>query len=408
MGKVIERFLKYVKYDSRSKADVINFPSTPNQFILLKDIANELESIGMKDVTMDEYGYVFAALPSNTEALIPTIGFIAHADTSPEMPGENVKPRIIENYDGEDITLNKELNIILSAKEFPGLKTYVGQTIITTDGTTLLGADDKAGVAEIITAMEYLIEHPEVKHGPLKVAFTPDEEVGRGADFFNVKNFNADFAYTVDGGELGELEYENFNGAKAIITINGKNTHPGSAKNIMKNSITIGTELQSMLPKGETPENTEGYQGFYHIGDFNGTVEQTEMKYIIRDFDLTGLNNRKANLQSIVDSLNMKYGEGTVIIDMKDQYYNMIERIQENKHIVDTAYKAMEACGIKPIISAIRGGTDGARLSFMGLPTPNLFTGGHNYHGRYEYIPTDSMEKAVEVILKIIELYTNK
>lgn len=408
MEKVVERFIRYIKYDTSSREDVENYPSTPGQLILMRDIAKELNDIGMQDVTMDRYGYVFAVLPANTNKNVPAIGFIAHVDTSPEMPGKDVNPKIVHDYDGNDIVLNEEQNIKLSPKEFPDLKNYKGQTIITTDGTTLLGADDKAGVAEIITAMEYLIEHPDIKHGKIVAGFTMDEEVGRGVDFFDVKKFNADFAYTVDGGAIGELEYENFNAVKADIVIAGKNTHPGTAKGIMKNSILIGAELINSLPADETPENTDGYQGFYHIHEINGNVEKSSIKYIIRDFSMDGLNSRKEHLLAIVNKLNSKYGNDTVKIEIRDQYRNMAEKINQNKHIVDTAYRAIEECGIKPKVVPIRGGTDGARLSFMGLPAPNLFTGGHNFHGRYEFIPVPSMIKAVEVIVKISELYGAK
>lgn len=405
MEKVVERFIRYIKYDTSSREDVENYPSTPGQLVLLRDIAKELNDLGMQDVTIDRYGYVFAALPSNISKNVPAIGFIAHVDTSPEMPGEDVNPKIVHDYDGNDIVLNREQNIVLSPSEFPELRNYKGQTIITSDGTTLLGADDKAGVAEIITAMEYLIEHPDIKHGKIVVGFTMDEEVGRGVDFFDVEKFNADFAYTMDGGAIGELEYENFNAARADIVITGKNTHPGTAKGVMKNSILIGAELINSLPAGETPENTEGYQGFYHIHEINGNVDKSSIKYIIRDFSMDGLNIRKEQLMGIADMLNSKYGNDTVKIEIRDQYHNMAEKINENKHIVDTAYRAIEECGIKPKVTPIRGGTDGARLSFMGLPAPNLFTGGHNFHGRYEYIPVPSMIKAVEVIVKIAELY---
>lgn len=406
MEKVVERFLRYVKYDTKSKEDVVDFPSTPGQLVFLKDLAYELKALGMKDIYQDEHGYVFATLPSNTEKNVPVIGFIAHVDTSPEISGKDVNPKIVEDYDGQDIVLNDEHRVILSPNEFPELKNYIGQTLITTDGTTLLGADDKAGVAEIITAMEYLINHPEIPHGTIRVGFTPDEETGRGTDFFDVKKFNADFAYTIDGGALGELEYECFSGAKAIITIKGKSTHPGSAKGVMKNAVSIGVELASMLPQDETPEATEGYQGFYHINHFEGRVDGAVLKYIIRDFDRSELEKRKKFIKNVVERINEKYGPGTATMELKDQYYNMREIIDQHKHIVDTAFKAMEALNIKPVVTPIRGGTDGARLSFMGLPCPNLFTGGHNYHGRFEYIPVQSMKKSVDVILKIIDIYT--
>lgn len=406
MEDVVDRLLRYVKYDTKSLEDMEQFPSTSKQLVLLKEISEELKKMGMKDVTMDKYGYVFATLPSNIERDLPVIGFIAHVDTSPEVSGENVSPRIVKNYDGADIVLNRDLNIVLSPGEFPELKNYVGGDIITTDGTTLLGADDKAGVAEIISAMEYLINHPESKHGTIRAGFTPDEEVGRGVDFFDVKRFDASAAYTVDGGEIGELEYENFNAARAVVTVNGKSVHPGSAKGIMKNSILIAAEFISMLPEDETPANSEGYEGFYHLDKIDGGVEQTVLKYILRDFEMEGLDRRKENIKQACEKINQKYGDGTVIVDLKDQYYNMKEKIKDHMYLVDIAKKAMEDVGVKPKINPIRGGTDGARLSFMGLPCPNLFTGGHNYHGKYEYIPVSSMEKAVENILKIIELYT--
>lgn len=408
MEKVVERFFKYVKYDTTCKEDSTEFPSTPGQLVFLKDIEKELKIIGMENVIMDEHGYVFATLPSNIEKEVPTIGFIAHADTSDAMTGSGVNPQIIENYNGSDIILNDKLNIVLSPVDFPVLKEYTGKTLITTDGTTLLGADDKAGIAEIITAVEYLIQNPHIKHGTIRVGFTPDEEIGNGVDYFDVEKFNADFGYTIDGGKIGELEYENFNAAGAKIVINGNSVHPGSAKGIMINSMLIAAELIGLLPPEETPQNTEGYEGFYHLDNMNGNVELTKMSFIIRDFDLEGLNKRKEYIKSIVDRLNNKYGEATVILELKDQYLNMAQKVLENKHIVDTAYKALEEVGVTPIVTPIRGGTDGARLSYMGLPCPNLFTGGHNFHGKYEYIPTFAMEKAVEVILKIIELYANK
>ncbi|MBE3578501.1 MAG: peptidase T [Caldanaerobacter subterraneus] len=408
MSKVVERFLKYVKYHTTSDENSNTFPSTEGQLIFARELAKELKELGLSEVEVDENGYVTALLPANTDKKIPTIGFIAHMDTSPDMCGKDVKPQIIENYDGNDIVLNKEKGIILSPSEFPELKNYTGKTLITTDGTTLLGADDKAGIAEIITAIEYLINHPEIEHGNVKIAFTPDEEIGRGVDKFDVKKFACDFAYTVDGGELGTIEYENFNAASAKIKIHGRNVHPGAAKGKMKNSILIGIELQNMLPELERPEHTERYQGFYHLNNFQGTVEETSMYYIIRDFDKQAFSDKKEYIKSIVEALNKKYGENTVELELKDQYYNMREVIEKHMHIVETAMEAMRSLGIEPKVVPIRGGTDGARLSFMGLPTPNLFTGGHNFHGKYEFIPIHAMEKAVEVIVKIVELYGKK
>lgn len=406
MKKVVDRFLNYVAIDTKSEDDSPNFPSSKKQFELANLLVKELKELGLNDASVDENCYVMATLPSNTDKSVPAIGFIAHMDTSPDMSGENVKPKIVENYDGGDIILNKENNIVLSPKDFPELKDYIGKTLITTDGTTLLGADDKAGIAEIMSAIEYLVNNPEIKHGDIKVAFTPDEEVGRGADYFNVEKFNADFAYTVDGGGLGELEYENFNAAGVKLVIKGRNVHPGTAKNKMINSIEIAMELNSMLPENQKPKYTEGYEGFFLLSSLNGDVEETKASYIIRDHFKDKFEEKKALMKKVVDFLNTKYGEGTVQVEIKDQYYNMKEKIEPAMHIVDTAKKAMEKLGITPIITPVRGGTDGARLSYMGLPCPNLFTGGHNYHGKYEFICTESMEKAVEVILKIIELYS--
>ncbi|GAB6150119.1 peptidase T [Clostridium novyi A str. BKT29909] len=406
MEAVVNKFLKYISFNTKSNEDSNAHPSTEGQMVLAKELARELKEMGMIDVSVDSKAYVMATLPANTENHVPTIGFIAHMDTAPDMSGKDVKPQFVENYDGKDIILNKEKNIVLKVKDFPEIKDYIGKTLITTDGTTLLGADDKAGVAEIMTAMEHLINHPEIKHGTVKIAFTPDEEIGAGADYFDVEKFNADFAYTVDGGTVGELEYENFNAAGVKLTIHGRNVHPGSAKDKMINSITVGNELHSMLPENEVPEHTEGYEGFYHIVAFNGTVEETKMQYIIRDFDREKFEERKATMQKVVDTLNSKYGEGTVELKMNDQYYNMKEKVEPVHHIVDTAFKAIEEVGLVPKVVPIRGGTDGARLSFMGLPTPNLFTGGHNFHGKFEFIPTFAMSKAVDVILKIIELYS--
>ncbi|MCB2289131.1 peptidase T [Clostridium sp. CS001] len=408
MSKVIEKFLKYVSYDTKSDEESTTVPSTNGQMILATELVKELKEMGIKQVSVDENGYVMATIPSNIEKDVPTIGFIAHMDTAPDMPGKNVKPKFVENYDGEDIILNVENNIILSPKDFPELKNYIGKTLITTDGTTLLGADDKAGISEIMSAVEYLMQNPQVPHGNLCIGFTPDEEVGRGADLFDVKKFNADFAYTVDGGTVGELEYENFNAAGVKIRIHGRNVHPGSAKGKMIHSTLIANELISALPQDETPGTTEGYEGFYHLTALNGEVEETKLQYIIRDFDNESFENRKIFIKNIADKLNDKYGSGTVEIEVKDQYFNMKEKIEPVKHIIDTASLAMKEVGVTPIMVPIRGGTDGARLSFMGLPTPNIFTGGHNFHGKYEFIPTFAMEKAVEVILKIVDLYASK
>lgn len=405
MEGVVERFLKYVKYDTSSSEETGKVPSTDTQMILAKELRKELEEMGMKDVSLDENGYVMATLPSNTNKTVPTIGFIAHMDTSPDMSGKGVNPQIIENYKGQDIIINKSNNIVLKISDFPEIKSYIGKTLITTDGTTLLGADDKAGIAEIMTAVDYLIKHPEIKHGTIKVGFTPDEEIGQGADHFDVKKFGADFAYTMDGGPIGELEYENFNAAEAKITIQGRNVHPGYAKDRMINSILIANEFITMLPQKEVPEKTEGYEGFYHLNSFNGDVEGTVLQYIIRDHDMNKFENRKSTITNIIENLNNRYGEGAVTLEMKDQYYNMKEKIEPVKHIVDIAFKAMKEVGVEPKVVPIRGGTDGAKLSFMGLPTPNIFAGGHNFHGKYEYIPIFAMEKAVEVILKIVELY---
>ncbi|OBR89715.1 MULTISPECIES: peptidase T [Clostridium] len=405
MSKVVEKFTKYIKFDTRSDEEMNTVPTTSGQMVLAKELEKELKKIGMREVSIDENGYVMASLPSNLNKEVPTIGFIAHMDTSPEVSGMNVNPKFIENYDGKDIVLNEKKNIVLSPEDFPELKDYVGKTLITTDGTTLLGADDKAGIAEIITALETLIENPEIKHGSVKVAFTPDEEIGRGPDHFDVEKFNANAAYTVDGGSLGELEYENFNAASAEVIINGRNVHPGSAKGIMINSMLIAGEFMSMLPQNETPSTTEGYEGFYHIVALNGGVEQTKLEYIIRDFDEKNFEKRKKFITGAVESLNKKYGKSIVKIEIKDQYKNMKEKIEPVKHIVDIAFEAMKLVDVVPKVQPIRGGTDGASLSFKGLPTPNIFTGGHNFHGKFEYIPVYSMEKAVEVILKIVQLY---
>ncbi|MGL4571415.1 MAG: peptidase T [Clostridium sp.] len=408
MKKVHERFLEYVKVDTKSDEETRTTPSTKGQLELGKILADELKHIGLDDVRIDDFGYVYATLKGNINKEVPKVGFIAHMDTAPDMSGHNVNPQIVENYNGEVIILNKDLNIKLDPKELPELKKYIGKTLITTDGTTLLGADDKAGISEIITAMEYLINNPEIKHGDIKIGFTPDEEIGEGADHFDVKGFDADFAYTVDGGSLGELEYENFNAAGAKVIINGKNVHPGSAKNKMINSAVIANEFINMLPSNEVPEKTEGYEGFSHLMCINGTVEHTEMSFIIRDFFSDEFARRKEEFINAQNKLNEAYGEGTIKVEIKDQYKNMKEMIEPHMHIVDTAKKAMEMANIVPDIVPIRGGTDGARLSYMGLLTPNMFTGGENFHGRHEYIAIESMEKAVETIINIVKLYSEQ
>lgn len=404
MDRVVERFLRYVQIDTESDPDSGTCPSTEKQLDLAKVLAEELREIGLTDVSLDKNGYLMATLPANADRDIKTIGFIAHMDTSPDMSGKNVKPSFVDNYDGGDILLNQEKNIVLSPADFPDLKDYVGETLIITDGTTLLGADNKAGIAEIITAMEYLISHPEIEHGTVRIAFTPDEEIGRGADLFDVEKFNASYAYTVDGGPVGELEYENFNAAGAKLLVQGRNVHPGTAKDKMINSMLIAMELNAMLPGAERPEHTEHYHGFFHLTNISGEVEETKLQYIIRDHSRDLFEKKKLILQEAVNFLNTKYGNGTVELDLKDSYYNMREKIESVMEIVHLAQKAMEQVGVTPKITPVRGGTDGARLSFMGLPCPNIFTGGHNFHGKFEYIPVQSMGKAVDVILKIIEL----
>ena len=409
MKKVEDRFLEYVKVDTKSDETTRVTPSTEGQLKLGKILESELKEIGLKDVHVDKFGYVYATLPSNSENKnIPTIGFISHMDTAPDISGKDVKPQIVKNYDGSVIVLNKELDVKLDPKELPELKDYIGKTLITTDGTTLLGADDKAGVSEIITAMEYLINHPEIKHGEIKVGFTPDEEIGEGADHFNVEGFGAKYAYTVDGGALGELEYENFNAAGAKVTIIGKNVHPGSAKGKMINSILVAHEFLELLPLDEVPEKTENYEGFSFLLDINGEVEKTEMSFIIRDFFEDEFNRRKEEFVKAAETLNKKYGKEIIKVEIKDQYRNMKEKIDPVMFVVDIAKKAMEMADVTPKIQPIRGGTDGARLSFMGLPTPNMFTGGENFHGRYEYIAIESMEKAVETIINIVKLYSER
>ena len=399
MKTVTERFLTYVKHHTTSDESSDTFPSAKRQLAFAAFLAKECEAIGLQSVSVDAYGYVTALLPGNT-ANAPTIGFISHMDTSPDASGENVLSNIVENYDGKAIPLN---GTVLSPKEFPSLKEYIGQTLITSDGTTLLGADDKAGIAEILTAAEYLLAHPEIPHGAIRIAFTPDEEIGKGVDFFDVDKFHADFAYTLDGGRIGELEYENFNAARAIIRIKGKNVHPGSAKNVMKNAALIGTEIASLLPERETPAKTEGYEGFFHLCSFEGDVISATLNYIIRDFNADSFAHRKELLRLIVERKNAQYNN-CIELDLHDEYYNMLSQIEPHMEIVSLAKQAMLDCGITPIIQPIRGGTDGARLSFMGLPCPNLFAGGHNFHSNYEYVPVPSMEKAVSMIVRIAEL----
>lgn len=406
--KLKNRFLKYVSFYSESIPFVDEFPSSERQWDIAKYLFEELKSIGLEDVSIDENAYVMGYLPSNLDKEVPTIGFISHFDTSPDYSGENVKPQIIENYDGGNIVLNAELKMNLNPEEFPELKQYKGQTIITTDGTTLLGADDKAGVAEIVTAMEYLIANPEIKHGRIAVGFTPDEEVGRGADFFDVEKFGAEWAYTMDGSEIGELEYENFNAAYAHLTFKGKSVHPGYAKNQMVNAISLAREFADQLPSDEVPELTEGREGFFHLNDFEGNVSEATIKYIIRDHDMTQFEARKKLVEEIVAEMRREYGEDNILLDMKDQYYNMVEKVKEKFQSVEIAEQALKDVGIEPNIKPIRGGTDGSRLSFMGLPCPNIFAGGHNFHGPYEYVPLESMEKAVEVIVRIGELVAEK
>jgi len=403
---VSERFLKYVSFDTESNPESNTVPTSEKQKDLAKFLVEEMKAMGIKDAYMDEYGYVYGTIEKNIDKEIPTIAFIAHMDTSPDLSGKDIKTRIVKNYDGKDIVLNEEKNIIMKASEFEHLKSNIGKDLIVTDGTTLLGADDKAGIAEILTMAETLINNPSIKHGTIKLGFTPDEEVGSGADHFNLKDFGADFGYTVDGGELGELEYENFNAASAKITINGTNIHPGSAKGKMVSALLIGMELHSMLPVFENPAFTEEYEGFSHLNDMAGNVEQVKMQYIIRDHDMDKFNNKKERFVKIANYLNEKYGKNTVELKLSDSYFNMKEKILPHMHIIETAKKAMVELDITPNIIPIRGGTDGARLSFMGLPCPNLCTGGYNFHGRYEYIPVQSMERVVDILLKIVELYT--
>lgn len=404
---VLDRFLSYTKFDTQSDELTNLTPSTPGQMIFAQALEKELKKIGLEDITLDENGYLMATLPSNIDKEVPTVGFIAHLDTSPDMSGRHVNPRIVKNYDGGDITLDPENGVILSPEGFPELKDYVGQDLVVTDGKTLLGADDKAGVAEIITAMEFLIAHPEIKHGKIRVGFNPDEEIGLGAHKFDVEHFGADFAYTMDGGAIGELEYENFNAAAAKVTFKGRNVHPGYAKHKMINSIRIANQFSIMLPRWETPEHTEEYEGFYHLVGFEGTVEETTLTYIIRDHDMDRFGRRKKELEHLVRKINHEF-PGCASIEIKDQYYNMREKIEPVMYIIDIAKQAMLNSDITPKVQPIRGGTDGAQLSFKGLPCPNIFAGGLNFHGRFEYVPVQSMEKATDVVVEICKLVAEK
>ncbi len=407
MKHIVDRFISYITVDTQSDPTSETTPSTEKQWDLANKIVEELKEIGLEDVTIDEHAYIMATLPSNVDHEVPTIGFVAHFDTSPDFSGTNVNPQIVENYDGKDIVLNKEQNIILSPDYFEDLLQYKDQTLITTDGTTLLGADDKAGITEIVSAVEYLIQHPEIKHGKIRIGFTPDEEIGRGAHKFDVEKFGAEWAYTMDGSQIGELEFENFNAAGAKVTFKGKSVHPGYAKGKMVNSILIANEFMNALPKDEVPEKTTGREGFFHLHTITGGIEETTLQYIIRDHDRKAFEARKELLYNIEADLNAKYGD-VVLLDIKDQYYNMREKVEPVIHIVHTAKEAMESLDIKPLIKPIRGGTDGSQLSFMGLPCPNIFAGGHNFHGKFEYVPVESMVKATEVIVKIAELTAEK
>ena len=405
--KIIERFISYVKIDSQSNADSEATPSTKIQWDIANKLVQDLKDIGLSRISIDKNAYIYATLPSNIKKKCPIIGFISHFDTSPDFSGTNIKPQIIENYNGRDIVLNKKKNIVLYSEYFPEIKQYIGQKIITTDGNTLLGSDDKAGVCEIVSAMEYLINNPDIKHGEIKIGFTPDEEIGRGAHKFDVAKFGADWAYTMDGSQIGELEYENFNAASAIIKINGRIVHPGYAKGKLVNSMYYASKFINMIPLDETPEKTQGYEGFYHLTSISGLVEETELQYIVRDHDLKKFKDRKAFLTNLVESLNKKYDQKIFDIKIVDQYYNMKEKVEPYMHIVDIAEDAMKKLNIKPIIKPIRGGTDGSQLSYMGLPCPNIFAGGHNFHGKYEYLPVNSMLSAIEVICKVCEITTS-
>ncbi len=401
---LVERFLKYVSFDTQSNEETGVTPSTPGQMVFARYLKEELEALGLQEVTLDDNGYLFATLPANIEGDVPVVGFIAHMDTSPDMSGKDVKPRIVHGYDGGDIVLDEAEGIVLSPSQFPELLAHKGEDLIVTDGHTLLGADDKAGIAEIVSAIVWLQEHPEVKHGKIRVGFNPDEEIGLGAHKFDVEKFGCDWAYTMDGGEVGELEFENFNAASAKLTFKGRNVHPGYAKNKMINSLRVANRFMSFLPDSETPEHTEGYEGFYHLVGVSGDVEQTVVSYIIRDHDRARFESRKAEMQRLADLVNAEYGEQVVSLELKDQYYNMRQQIEPVMHVIDIAFQAMQEAGVEPHVRAIRGGTDGAQLSFKGLPCPNIFAGGLNFHGRYEFVPIQSMEKAQKVIVKIAEL----
>ena len=401
---LVERFLRYVSFDTQSDDNSGVTPSTPKQMVFAQYLKNELEALGLEEIELDEHGYLYATLPANTDKEVPTIGFIAHMDTSPDMTGAGVTPRIVHNYDGSDIVLCEEENIVLAPAQFPELLDHQGEDLIVTNGKTLLGADDKAGIAEIVTAIVYLQQHPEIKHGKIRVGFNPDEEIGMGAHKFDVEKFGCEWAYTMDGGEVGELEFENFNAAAAKVIVKGRNVHPGYAKNKMVNAIRVANEFMSLLPGNETPECTEGYEGFYHVVGIEGSVEEATVSYIIRDHDRIKFEARKECMQAWGEAINAKYGAGTVTVELRDQYYNMRQQIEPVMHIIDTAFKAMEEAGVTPKVKAIRGGTDGAQLSFKGLPCPNIFAGGLNFHGRYEFVPIQSMEKAMMVVVKIAEL----
>ena len=401
---LVERFLKYVSFDTQSDENSGVTPSSAKQMVFAQYLKNELEDLGLEEIELDEHGYLYATLPANTDKQVPTIGFIAHMDTSPDMSGANVTPRIVHKYDGSDIVLCEEESIILAPAQFPELLEHKGEDLIVTDGKTVLGADDKAGIAEIVSAIVYLQEHPEIKHGKIRVGFNPDEEIGLGAHKFDVAKFGCEWAYTMDGSEVGELEFENFNAAAAKVIVKGRNVHPGYAKGKMVNAIRVANEFMSLVPADETPEATEGYEGFYHVVGVEGEVEQATISYIIRDHDRTKFETRKEAMLAWAEEINAKYGAGTVVVELKDQYYNMRQQIEPVMHIIDTAFKAMEEVGVTPKVKAIRGGTDGAQLSFKGLPCPNVFAGGLNFHGRYEFVPIQSMEKAMQVVVKIAEL----